>query len=150
MAQTCASLMTSSNVTLEKLSSNVLDPTYFHPLSLPPASPNWIWPADGDLKVAAVEQARALYVLLLVGQAVILKEADDTAGSPPPQPLQPGHFHPQPQAPPSHHPHAYQDPHTHFGSPSELGSQAQISYRTAKRYGVDRGVWTKPARHRWG
>lgn len=34
--------------------------------------------------------------------------------------------------------------------PSELGSQARISHRAAKRYGVDRGEWTERAHRRWG
>lgn len=41
MAKSCSTLTTSTEFTLQERSSDRSNPTYFHPLSVPPAPPNW-------------------------------------------------------------------------------------------------------------
>lgn len=82
---------------------------------------------------------------------------------PPYNPQQPPLYNPQPppynpqqqlyapQQPPPPLPSSAHHHHPHFGGPYELGSEAHIGYRTAKRYGIDRHEWTESARRRrWG
>lgn len=159
--------------TLEALSSNPNDESYFRPLPLPPASPEW-----SHLRhcVAALPaQARGPQSEPLAQGERRRAGPPAPAGPPPrsqhPQSLPPiqrlidmadageqeRHLQtqhprllrhtPRGMPPPPQQQHLHQ---SHPGGPYELGSEARIGYRTAWKYGLDRDKWTERARRRWG
>lgn len=125
---------------------------FFHHLALPPSKPDWVWDKDEDEESAVrrcfkaicqhtgtvppagqVTTAYAPHSLhgiqheRLPGLAQLFPEMYASA--------HPGQRHLHPQQPPP-------------GSQHELGSEARIGHRMARRYGVGCHGWTERARRR--
>ncbi|KWU42033.1 hypothetical protein RHOSPDRAFT_27249 [Rhodotorula sp. JG-1b] len=111
MAVQCTTPITDTNVTLERQSSDAMNPSYFHPLSLPPASPNWTWPEGATVRLDNGTIAKvAAECVNVESPPPPFDEEEQGLGS------APNHVHPQDYA------------LTHAGYPDDLqGPHGQLS-----------------------